>query len=43
MLISKKDKIIRASTVARSLDSFLAGQLSFLNNYFEIIAVIRGR
>lgn len=34
-----REKIIRASTVARSLDSFLAGQLSFLNNYFEIIAV----
>ncbi len=34
-----KDKIIRSSTVARSMDSFLAGQLSFLNNHFKIIAV----
>jgi len=34
-----KPKIIRASTIARSMDSFLSGQLSFLNNHFEIIAV----
>ena len=34
-----KNKIIRTATVALSLDVLLKGQLSFLNNYFNIIAV----
>lgn len=32
-------KIIRTSTVAMSLDFLLKGQLAFLNQYFEVIAV----
>ncbi|HLV42506.1 MAG TPA: glycosyltransferase family 4 protein, partial [Brumimicrobium sp.] len=32
-------KIIRTSTVAISLDILLKGQLEFLNNHFEVIAV----
>lgn len=32
-------KLIRVSTVAISLDILLKGQLSFLNNYFNVIAV----
>lgn len=32
-------KIIRTSTVAISLDVLLKGQLAFLNNHFEVIAV----
>ncbi len=32
-------KIIRTATVALSLDVLLKGQLSFLNNYFNVIAV----
>lgn len=32
-------KIIRTSTVALSLDFLLKGQLAFLNQYFEVIAV----
>lgn len=34
-----KNKLIRVSTVAISLDSLLKGQLSFLNKYFNIIGV----
>jgi glycosyltransferase involved in cell wall biosynthesis len=34
-----KVKIIRSSTIALTLDLFLSGQLSFLNNYFHVIAV----
>lgn len=32
-------KVIRTSTVALSLDFLLKGQLAFLNQYFEVIAV----
>lgn len=32
-------KIIRTSTVAMSLDFLLKGQLAFLNDYFEVVAV----
>jgi len=35
----KSVKIIRTSTVAISLDILLKGQLEFLNNHFEVIAV----
>ncbi|SEA45510.1 glycosyltransferase family 4 protein [Bizionia paragorgiae] len=35
----KSVKIIRTSTVAISLDVLLKGQLEFLNNHFEVIAV----
>ena len=34
-----KKKIIRTATVALSLNVLLKGQLSFLNNYFNVIAV----
>ncbi len=34
-----KKKIIRTATVASSLDILLKGQLSFLNEHFEVIAV----
>lgn len=36
---SKKIKIIRTSTVASSLNWHLQGQLSFLNQFYEIVAV----
>lgn len=36
---SKINKIIRTSTVASSLDWHLQGQLSFLNQYYEIVAI----
>lgn len=39
MKVSVKPKIIRTSTVAMSLDFLLKGQLAFLNQYFEVIAV----
>lgn len=35
----QQSKIIRSSTVAMSLDFLLKGQLAFLNQYFEVIAV----
>ena len=35
----KQSKLIRTSTVAMSLDFLLKGQLAFLNQYFEVIAV----
>ena len=34
-----KPKLIRTSTVAMSLDLLLKGQLAFLNEYFNVIAV----
>ncbi|AOZ98532.1 glycosyltransferase family 4 protein [Flavobacterium commune] len=34
-----KPKIIRTSTVALSLDFLLKGQLAFLNQYYEVVAV----
>jgi glycosyltransferase involved in cell wall biosynthesis len=34
-----KNKLIRVSTIALSLDVLLKGQLAFLNKYFEVIAV----
>jgi glycosyltransferase involved in cell wall biosynthesis len=34
-----KKKLIRTSTVASSLDILLKGQLSFLNEHFEVIAI----
>jgi hypothetical protein len=34
-----KPKLLRTATVATSLDILLKGQLRFLNNYFEVIAV----
>ncbi|MBG6187886.1 glycosyltransferase family 4 protein [Flavobacterium sp. CAN_S2] len=34
-----KKKIIRTSTVAMSLDYLLKGQLAFLNNHYEVVAV----
>ncbi|CAN1531552.1 RfaG Glycosyltransferase [Flavobacteriaceae bacterium] len=34
-----KPKLIRTSTVSMSLDYLLKGQLSFLQNYYEVIAV----
>jgi glycosyltransferase involved in cell wall biosynthesis len=35
----KKFKIVRTSTIAASLDILLKGQLDYLNQYFEVIAV----
>lgn len=37
-----KQKLIRITTVARSLDGSLKKQLSFLNQYFDIIALSSG-
>lgn len=37
-----KIKLIRVSTVSISLDILLKGQLSFLNNYFKVIAIAEG-
>ena len=34
-----KKKIIRTSTIALSLDVLLKGQLSYLNQFFEVVAV----
>ncbi len=34
-----KPKLIRTSTIAMSLDILLKGQLAFLNDYFQVIAV----
>lgn len=34
-----KNKLIRVSTIALSLDVLLKGQLAFLNKYFEVVAV----
>lgn len=39
MKVSVKPKIIRTSTVALSLNYLLKGQLSFLNDYYDILAV----
>jgi hypothetical protein len=39
MKILSNPKLIRTSTVAISLDYLLKGQLSFLQNYYEVIAV----
>jgi glycosyltransferase involved in cell wall biosynthesis len=35
----QKPKIIRTATVALSLDYLLKGQLAFLNNHYEVVAV----
>ncbi|MDG2431249.1 glycosyltransferase family 4 protein [Flavobacterium sp.] len=35
----QKVKIIRTATIAMSLDFLLKGQLSFLNNHYEVVAV----
>ncbi len=37
--MNRKPKLIRTSTVAMSLDILLKGQLSFLNKYYNVIAV----
>lgn len=37
--MNKRKKLIRTSTVPVSLNILLKGQLNFLNNYFEVIAV----
>lgn len=34
-----KPKIVRTATVAISLDNLLKGQLAFLNNHFEVVAI----
>lgn len=39
MKASVKPKLIRTSTVALSLDFLLKGQLAFLNQYYEVVAV----
>ena len=39
LFTQQKSKIIRISTVALSLDYLLRGQLKFLNNYYDILAV----
>jgi glycosyltransferase involved in cell wall biosynthesis len=38
-MIVKKTKIIHTATVALSLDYLLKGQLAFLNNFYEVVAV----
>lgn len=38
-----KQKLIRITTVARSLDGSLKKQLSFFNQYFDVIALSSGR
>lgn len=35
-------KLIRLTTISASLDVLLKGQLNFLNNYFEVIAIASG-
>ena len=37
--MSMKPKLIRTSTIAMSLDFLLKGQLAFLNQHFEVVAV----
>lgn len=39
MKVSVKPKLIRTSTVAMSLDFLLKGQLAFLNQQYEVVAV----
>ena len=39
MKVLSNPKLIRTSTVSMSLDYLLKGQLSFLQNYYEVIAV----
>lgn len=39
MVLVNKTKVVRTSTIGLSLDLLLKGQLSFLENYFDIIAV----
>ena len=39
MKVSVRPKIIRTSTVALSLNYLLKGQLAFLNNYYDVVAV----
>ena len=36
-----KKKIIRITTAAESLDDLLVGQLKYLNQYFDIVAVAK--
>lgn len=42
MKVSVKPKIIRTSTVALSLNYLLKGQLAFLNDYYDVVAVSGG-
>ena len=38
-MVSKRVKIVRTSTISFSLDNLLRGQLKFLNQFFDVIAV----
>ena len=38
----KKQKLLRITTVSLSLEALLKGQLSYLNNYFEIVGIASG-
>jgi len=38
-----KPKLIRITTVSLSLEALLKGQLSYLNNYFEIVGIASGK
>ena len=37
----EKNKIIRLTTAGESLDDLLIGQLKYLNQYFEVVAVAK--
>ena len=39
--MEKKKKIVRLTTAGESLDDLLIGQLKYLNQYFDIIAVAK--
>lgn len=39
--MDKKKKIVRLTTAGESLDDLLIGQLKYLNQYFDIIAVAK--
>ena len=38
-----RKKIIRITTISFSLDTLLKGQLSFLNNYYEVVGIASGK
>jgi glycosyltransferase involved in cell wall biosynthesis len=42
MPIETRKKLIRITTVPESIDKILEGQLSYMNNYYEVIAISSG-
>lgn len=43
MPIETRKKLIRITTVPESIDKILEGQLSYMNNYYEVIAISSGK